>query len=381
MTRWWPKPVPAAALPAGLAALGATELALLQPRGWGTGVLLEVAACVFLLWRRSNPLLFATLPAAVLLVMPWAGPQLNEPAVPIMIWAVSVFALGRWLPGLRGLAGVAVIVTLVFAGYALLDPRHHTWSDVMFVAALIIPPYVLARITGRLAGQKELLERQQGLIRRQAVRDERDRIAREMHDVIAHSVSAMVVQTAAAQDLVRCDPAHAERVLADVADSGRRALAETGRLLHVLRDDRNELRLEPSPRAGEPVRARRGVPGRRPARRPRRPGPAPAATRGDLREPPGGVVDGKSVEGALDGLGGWLVREGEHLLDDLLDRAILVRARGLDPQVERFEEGPLGGCDIRQPAQEVDHCAEERVRARPCAGQDQAADELRVPEG
>ena len=247
MTRWWPKPIPAAALPAGLAALGATELALLQPHGWGIGVLIEVAACVLLVWRRRNPLLFATLSTAVLLLMPWVGPQLNEPAVPIMIWAVSIFALGRWLPDLRGLAGVAVIVTLVFADYALVDPRHHTWSDVMFVAALITPPYVLARITRRLAEQKELLERQQELIQRQAVRDERDRIAREMHDVIAHSVSAMVVQTAAAQDLVRCDPARAERILADVADSGRRALAETGRLLHVLRDDHNELRLEPSP--------------------------------------------------------------------------------------------------------------------------------------
>ena len=79
------------------------------------------------------------------------------------------------------------------------------------------------------------------------MRAERDRIARELHDVIAHSVSAMVVQTAAAQDLVRTDPDRAERVLADVADTGRRALAETGRLLHVIRDDADELGLAPAP--------------------------------------------------------------------------------------------------------------------------------------
>jgi signal transduction histidine kinase len=79
------------------------------------------------------------------------------------------------------------------------------------------------------------------------VRQERDRIAREMHDVIAHSISAMVVQTAAAQDLVRSDPDRAEAVLADVADTGRRAISETGRLLHVLRDDDDELGLEPAP--------------------------------------------------------------------------------------------------------------------------------------
>jgi len=84
-------------------------------------------------------------------------------------------------------------------------------------------------------------------VRHEAVRAERDRIARELHDVIAHSVSAMVVQTAAAQDLVRHDPARAEEVLADVADTGRRALAETGRLLHVIRDDADELGHSPAP--------------------------------------------------------------------------------------------------------------------------------------
>jgi signal transduction histidine kinase len=62
-------------------------------------------------------------------------------------------------------------------------------------------------------------------------------IAPELHDVIAHLVSAMVVQTAAARDLVQTDPERAGGVLAEVACTGRRALAETGRLPHVIRDD------------------------------------------------------------------------------------------------------------------------------------------------
>ena len=85
------------------------------------------------------------------------------------------------------------------------------------------------------------------MIHDRAVREERDRIARELHDVIAHSVSAMVVQTAAAQDLVRTDPEKAARVLGTVADTGRQALDETGRLLHVLRDSADELGLAPTP--------------------------------------------------------------------------------------------------------------------------------------
>ena len=119
----------------------------------------------------------------------------------------------------------------------------------MFVATLIVPPYVFGRIVRRLADQKRAARGPAGAGPREAVRAERDRIARELHDVIAHSVSAMVVQTAAAQDLVRTDPDRAEAVLADVADTGRRALAETGRLLHVIRDDADELGPRPGTRA------------------------------------------------------------------------------------------------------------------------------------
>jgi signal transduction histidine kinase len=64
--------------------------------------------------------------------------------------------------------------------------------------------------------------------------------------VIAHSVSAMVVQTAAAQDLVRASPDRALTLLDSVAETGRRTLAETGRLLHLVRDDSDELGLHPT---------------------------------------------------------------------------------------------------------------------------------------
>ena len=180
-------------------------------------------------------------------MLPWLGPQLDEPATPILFWAVAIYALARWIEGLRGLVGVLTIAALVLVDYVFVDSRSHNWSDVVFVATLIVPPYVFGRIVRRLADQKRQLEDQQELVRHEAVRAERDRIARELHDVIAHSVSAMVVQTAAAQDLVRHDPDRAEEVLADVADTGRRALAETGRLLHVIRDDADELGLSPAP--------------------------------------------------------------------------------------------------------------------------------------
>ena len=236
-----------AVLAASVFVLGAVELASMRPAGWGWGVLFELVAAVLLAFRRVNPLLFATASPVALLVMPWVGPQLDEPAVPLLFWAISVYTLARWIPDLRGIIGVVVIALVTFSDYVVVDGRQHNFSDVVFVSTLLLPPYVFGRLVRRLAAQKELLEEREELVTREAVRAERDRIARELHDVIAHSVSAMVVQTAAAQDLVRTDPARAERVLRDVADTGRRALMETGRLLHVIRDDADELGLNPAP--------------------------------------------------------------------------------------------------------------------------------------
>lgn len=69
--------------------------------------------------------------------------------------------------------------------------------------------------------------------------------------MIAHSVSAMVVQTAAAQDLLRSSPDRAAELLQSVADTGRHALDETGRLLRLIRDDADELGLHPAPGLGD----------------------------------------------------------------------------------------------------------------------------------
>src|SRR5882757_150313 len=166
--------------------LAVAEMAGLQLRNWGWGAALEVAACAVLVFRRCHALIAATLAMVVLLSIPWIGPPLDQPSAPILLWALSIFSLARWIRGLGGLFGVAIILGTVFADYAFVDERHHNWSDVIFVAALTAPPYVLGRITRKLAEQTVLLKRQQEIIRRESVRAERDRIARELHDVIAH---------------------------------------------------------------------------------------------------------------------------------------------------------------------------------------------------
>ena len=234
-------------VPVGLVALGAFELLQLRPAGWGAAMAVEAAAAVLLLWRRTVTLAACTASALVLLLLPWVGPQLNDVATPILYIAVICYSLGRWIPNLRGLVGIGLLLLMTLVDYVGVDVREHNITDVVFVCVLSLPPWVFGRITRKLAEQSQQLARQQELIRDQAVREERDRIARELHDVIAHSLSAMVVQTAAAQDMVRLAPDRAAELLESVAETGRKALAETGRLLHLIRDDADELGLRPAP--------------------------------------------------------------------------------------------------------------------------------------
>jgi len=223
-----------------------------QATDWGVPAIVAVLATIEMVALRPPGRRRWTMPACAVagllgLGLPWTGSELNDISTPILILAVITYSLARWLPGHRGLLALVPVVLLLTANYLFTDERDNNITDVFFVLSLLSPPYVLGKVTRKLTEQGAQLLDQQELVKREAVRAERERIARELHDVIAHSVSAMVVQTAAAQDLVRTDPDRAETVLADVAATGRQALDETGRLLHVIRDADDELGLAPAP--------------------------------------------------------------------------------------------------------------------------------------
>jgi signal transduction histidine kinase len=234
-------------IPAALLALGTIELASLGTEGWVPSIGLEAVAAVALVVRRTHPFIAALIATVALGVIPLTGTAMDDPAAPILFYVLGVFSLGRRMELRGGLAGLAVVFGLMAAQAIGIDPRDQDLTDVVFVLALGLPPFFFGRIVRRLHEQGRELEAQQEVIREQAVRAERDRIARELHDVIAHSVSAMVVQTAAAQELLRTRPERAAELLESVAETGRAALAETGRLLHVVRDEADELGLRPAP--------------------------------------------------------------------------------------------------------------------------------------
>ena len=234
------------AVPAVLLVIGVVELASLGTEGWLPSIGLEGLAAAALVFRRTHPVVAVPISAVALMSIPWTGTRMDDAAAPIFFYVVGMYSLGRYLPIRGGILTAALTLALVTVTF-LFDPSDNDLTDVVFVLSLAVPPYVFGRVSRKLAQQSALVERQAEQLRDQAVRDERDRIARELHDVIAHSVSAMVVQTAAAQDLVRTQPERAAELLATVAETGRTALAETGRLLHLVRDDADELGLAPAP--------------------------------------------------------------------------------------------------------------------------------------
>lgn len=105
-------------------------------------------------------------------------------------------------------------------------------------------PLLIGRI---LHHRRRLLERDQERATRDAVTEERARIARELHDVVAHAVSVIVVQAGAARTILDQDPERARQALAQIEDTGRAGLTELRRLLGVLEAEGEEPGRAPQP--------------------------------------------------------------------------------------------------------------------------------------
>src|SRR4051794_2575725 len=104
--------------------------------------------------------------------------------------------------------------------------------------------------TADLERQAADLEADRSALAREAVADERARIAREMHDAVAHSVSVMVLQAGAAEQVLASSPERARESLVTIQDTGREAIVELRRMLGLLRDPVADASLAPQPGVG-----------------------------------------------------------------------------------------------------------------------------------
>jgi len=171
-----------------------------------------------------------------------------ESSAAVFIFILIAFGAGRY----RGPRERWVIVAVVLLDIALQNGSSTpAIADFVFIVGIVLIPFWGGRVVANRQRLAEQLRAQQPLVARAAVADERARIARELHDVVAHSVSVMVIQSVAGRTLLRRDPGRAEEALHAVEATGKEALAELRRLLGVLRttgeDDENQRGLEPQP--------------------------------------------------------------------------------------------------------------------------------------
>ena len=146
-------------------------------------------------------------------------------------------------------AGAAVVATdlpYLIAGH----PRQDTVPSWIFMGTVWFAGWAFYKRrsqAARLESRAARLERERDEQARIAVAEAHARIARELHDVVAHSVSVMVVQAQAAQRLIDREPHDARRALDSIEASGRQALVELRRMLGILRRTGEEPALNPQP--------------------------------------------------------------------------------------------------------------------------------------
>jgi signal transduction histidine kinase len=211
-----------------------------------------------LVFRRRDPLLAAAVFAAATVLQAVLGGFLTQEATLHFLTAILLlFSIGRYSEGRRFWVALAVVMAGSAIALSIESGFERAEYLVWFVLIFSFPALVGRGLRSRAQLQHELrekadrVERQREERARQAVEDERSRIASELQAVVANGVSVMVVQAEAVPRLLAAgEHRHAEQAFAAIEETGRDALAEMRRLLGVLRREGDRLELAPQPGLG-----------------------------------------------------------------------------------------------------------------------------------
>lgn len=162
------------------------------------------------------------------------------------------FLLGLLEDRRQAVAGIAIGLGAVFVVVA--NETHRATEDFVAIPVLFVVVWIAGFALGRklremraaeARAQRAELDREERA--HAAVAEERQRIARELHDVVAHSISVMTVQAGGVRRLLRDDQAREREALETIEETGRQALAEMRRMLGILRQPTDAPTLAPQP--------------------------------------------------------------------------------------------------------------------------------------
>jgi signal transduction histidine kinase len=205
-----------------------------------------------LVFRRRLPFAAPVFAFAAQAASAFLDPTLGAETTAFAALLLAFWVVGAYNELAQAMAGTAIGFASI-AVVARVDERlglEEAVSGILFGGAVSVIAYALqrrGRQTAELEERAARLEYEREEAERAAVAEERRRIARELHDVIAHSVTLMTVQAGAARLVLAEDPKRALESVLSVEATGRHALAELRRLLGILRPGEHEAVLAPQP--------------------------------------------------------------------------------------------------------------------------------------
>ena len=200
-------------------------------------------------WSRLAPM--ASLATGSAIYAAWCVADVPQGSLmPMVVILVLVFEVAARCDVARAVAGGVIGLAAIWLTFVLTD---NDFANYAFTGVFVVGSWLAGRgIRSRQARADDFeahavrVERERETQAREAVAEERARIARELHDVVAHSVGVIVIQAQAAQQLSVGEEAVAQS-LRSIESSGQQALVEMRRLLGLLRREDDELALAPQP--------------------------------------------------------------------------------------------------------------------------------------
>ncbi|MCT1833293.1 sensor histidine kinase [Kocuria palustris] len=217
----------------------------------GTGIVLSVGLCAPYLLRRRYPFgVFACI-QIVAIIQVALSVELLVADVMLLLTVYNLAVRARWY--ISVISAAVLIAWLLVAVVPTMARDHLSVGDVGVLVAVVAWAWTWGRLVqtrrryiGSLRERAVQLEREKKTESAIAASTERTRVAREIHDIVSHSLSVVIVMSDGAASKIDADPDQAKTAMLTVRDTGRAAMADMRRMLGVLRDD------EPGSHAPQP---------------------------------------------------------------------------------------------------------------------------------